>query len=335
MPELPDLTVYQEHLNALLVGHPLAGLRIANPFVLRSVAPAPAALLGRRLGEVRLIGKRIAFCFEGEHAAVVHLMVLGRLQWRKPGVGLGRDGLAALDFEAGSVVLTETGSKRRASLTLVGSAEELADLDPGGLDPLRCSEAAFIQRLSSGRWTLKRALTDPRNLAGVGNAYSDEILFQAQLSPVTLTTSLSGEAWQRLFAACQEVLTTWTARLRAEAGAVFPKRVTAFHEMMAVHGRFRQPCPRCGDPVQRIVRAENEVNYCATCQTGGRLLADRALSSLLKSDWPRSLDAWEERMERLREPLVPAAEGRAPLPQATPKEEPASSNRDGAPPTRT
>jgi formamidopyrimidine-DNA glycosylase len=185
---------------------------------------------------------------------------------------------------------------------LVGSTEELEDLDPGGLDPLSCSREAFVRRLGSGRWTLKRALTDPRNLAGIGNAYSDEILFQARLSPVTLTSALSPEAWERLHLACRDVLVAWTERLRREAGDAFPKRVTAFHELMAVHGRFRQPCRACGDPIQRIVRAENEVNYCATCQTGGRLLADRALSTLLKAEWPRSLDAWEERRQRLSAP---------------------------------
>ena len=290
------MTLYVEALASRIAGRRLERVRIASPSLLRTVSPAPAAAEGRRVVALARIGKRIAVGLEGGIHLVIHLMIAGRLHWKPPGAALpGRRGLAAFDFEPGTLILTEAGTKRRASLHVVEGAEGLAGLDPGGLEVLSADLPAFRERLLAGNHTLKRALTDPRLLSGIGNAYSDEILHRARLSPVRLTQRLEPEEIERLFEAVRETLTLWTARLREACGGGFPEKVTAFREGMAVHGRYRQPCPCCGDPVQRIVYADNETNYCATCQTGGRLLADRALSRLLKQDWPRSLEELEAR----------------------------------------
>jgi formamidopyrimidine-DNA glycosylase len=291
MPELPDITVYIERLAALIVGPPLEQLEVRNPFVLRSVAPAPAELAGRRVAELRRIGKRIVIGFEGEKFVVLHLMIAGRLRWRAPGKKPpGKIALAAFVFPNGTLFLTEAGSTRRASMHIVAGQAALEAFDRGGLDVMGASVDAFAERLRSENHTLKRALTDPRLFSGIGNAYSDEILHRARLSPLLLTSKMDHEQVRRLHDATLEVLREWTERLRAEAGDGFPEEVTAFREGMAVHGRYGQPCPVCGSPVQRIRYATNETNYCARCQTGGRLLADRALSRLLKQDWPRSID---------------------------------------------
>jgi formamidopyrimidine-DNA glycosylase len=295
MPELPDIVVYLEALRPRVLGRPLQQVRLRSPFLLRSVSPRPAALEGRTVRELRRLGKRLVLGFDDELFLVLHLMIAGRLHWRKPGAGIpGRLGLAAFDFPEGALVLTEAGKKKRASLHVVQGEEALRAHDPGGLEVLESDAAAFGERLTSRRHTLKRALTDPRLFSGIGNAYSDEILHRARLSPFKRTDRISGEEVRRLHAAVRETLTLWTERLAAEAGDRFPEKVTAFRKGMAVHGRFRQPCPDCGAPVQRIVYAENEANYCARCQTGGRLLADRALSQLLREDWPRTLDELEE-----------------------------------------
>ena len=294
MPELPDVTVYAECLGRRVVGQRLEHLRIASPFLLRSVSPPPAEAEGREVRGVGRLGKRVVVELEGELFLVVHLMIAGRLRWREAGARLpGRRGLAAFDFTPGTVLLTEEGTKRRASLYLVAGREGLAAHDRGGLDVLAATPAAFAAALRRENHTLKRALTDPRILDGIGNAYSDEILHAARLSPLLLTARASDEQLEALHTASREVLTLWTERLRAEVGDGFPEKVTAFREGMAVHGRYRQPCPDCGSPVQRIVYAEHETNYCARCQTDGRLLADRALSRLLKQDWPRTLDELE------------------------------------------
>jgi formamidopyrimidine-DNA glycosylase len=291
MPELPDVTVYVERLAALIVGQPLRELDVRNVFVLRSVTPTPADLAGRSVRDVRRIGKRIAIGFDGDLFAVIHLMIAGRLRWRAPGKKPpGRIALAAFIFPQGTLFLTEAGSTRRASIFLVAGAGGLADFDRGGLEVLESSVDAFAERLTSENHTLKRAMTDPRLFSGIGNAYSDEILHRARLSPLMLTSKLDAEQIARLHDATIAVLREWTDRLRAAAGDGFPEEVTAFREEMAVHGRFGLPCPVCGSPVQRIRYATNETNYCARCQTGGRLLADRALSRLLKQDWPRSID---------------------------------------------
>jgi len=291
VPELPDITVYVERLEALIVGQPLQALEIHNVFVLRSVSPAPADLAGRRVHEIRRMGKRIVIGFEGGAFAVIHLMIAGRLRWRAAGKkSPGRIALAAFVFPHGTLYLTEAGSTRRASIVLVAGEAGLADFDRGGLEVLDSSIDAFAERLASENHTLKRALTDPRLFSGIGNAYSDEILHRARLSPLLLTTKLDREQVERLHAATVATLRDWTERLRAAAGDGFPEEVTAFHAEMAVHGRYGLPCPVCGSPVQRIRYATNETNYCARCQTGGRLLADRALSRLLKQDWPRSID---------------------------------------------
>lgn len=296
MPELPDITVYIECLAPKVVGERLEGLRIANPFLLRSVEPAPLVLHGLAVRGLRRIGKRIAFAFDDELFLVLHLMIAGRLAWRPPGAKLGsKSALCGLDFAAGCLVLTEAGSKRRAWLRVVRGEEALAALDPGGADPFELDVEALRAVLTAENHTLKRALTDPRLLSGVGNAYSDEILHAARLSPVQLTNNLKPDDWRRLHGATREVLERWTERLRAQAAGGWPRKVTAFHPEMAVHGRYREPCPDCGKPVQRIVYATRETNYCAECQTGGRLLADRALSRLLKSDWPKTLEELEER----------------------------------------
>jgi len=291
MPELPDIIVYIEHLEARLIGKTLERVRPLNPFVLRSVAPPIAAVEGRKVTGARRIGKRIVIALEGGLYLVLHLMIAGRLRWLEKDAKLpGRISIAAFDFPNGTLVFTEAGTKRRASLHLVQGEAALSAMDPGGLEIAKADLAAFAARLKAENHTLKRTLTDPRLFSGIGNAYSDEILHRAKLSPVALTASLSDGDLKRLYDAAREILVEWTERLRKEAGSGFPEKVTAFREGMAVHGRYRKPCPVCGSPVQRIVYAENETNYCARCQTGGRLLADRALSRLLKKSWPRSID---------------------------------------------
>lgn len=297
MPELPDVELYLWALRPRLVGQPLERVRLASPFLLRSVTPPLAAAAGRRVTGVSRLGKRLVFALEGDLFLVLHPMIAGRLRWRPPGAAVPKKvGLAAFDFPTGTLLLTEASPKKRASLRVVAGAAALAELDPGGLEVLGATPEAFHAALTAESHTLKRALTDPRLFSGIGNAFSDEILHSAKLSPLQLTTNLSDEEVARLHAATRGTLATWTARLRAEADGGFPEKVTAFREGMAVHGRYRQPCPRCGAPVQRIRYAENEVNYCAACQTGGRVLADRAMSRLLREDWPRSLDDWSERM---------------------------------------
>ncbi len=298
MPELPDVVVYLEALERHVLGHRLEGVRLASPFVLRSVEPPVSALAGRRVLSLRRMGKRLVLGLEDELFIVVHLMIAGRLRWAAAGAKApGKIGLAAFDFQDGTLLLTEAGSKRRASLHLVAGEPGLAVFERGGLEPLDAEEAEFVRRLCLENHTLKRALTDPRLISGIGNAYSDEILHRARLSPLRLTSRLSEEDAARLYHATRSVLTEWTERLRRETGQGFPEKVTAFRDGMAVHGRFRQPCPVCGAPIQRIRYAENETNYCPVCQTEGRLLADRALSRLLREDWPRSLEELEERLK--------------------------------------
>jgi formamidopyrimidine-DNA glycosylase len=305
MPELPDIEVYLERLAPRISGQPLGGVRLGNPFLLRTAEPPLSAATGQRVVALRRLGKRIVLGLEEELFLVIHLMVAGRLHWKdQSGAKLpGRVGLAGFDFPTGTLILTEAGSKRRASLHVVRGAEGLAALDPGGLEVLGSDLVSFRTALGREVHTLKRSLTDPHLVAGIGGAYSDEILHRAQLSPVRLTSQLTDEEWARLHHACQEVLGEWTERLRREVGEGFPEKVTAFREGMAVHGRYGQPCPVCGSPVQRIVHADNETNYCARCQTGGKLLADRALSRLLKGDWPRTLEELEERRTVRDNPL--------------------------------
>jgi len=294
VPELPDVVVYIEHLGTRLTGRTLTRLRLLNPFVLRSVNPPIASAEGKRVLGLRRIGKRIVFELESGLFLVLHLMIAGRLRWLASGAKPpGRISLAVFEFDNATLLLTEAGTKRRASIHLVEGEAALAAMDPGGLEVLETRLEDFAARLKADRHTLKRALTDPHLFSGIGNAYSDEILHRAKLSPFAQTQSLSGEDTRRLYAAVRSTLTEWTERLRREAGANFPEKVTAFREGMAVHGRFRKPCPVCGSPVQRIVYAENETNYCARCQTGGKVLADRALSRLLKASWPRSIDELE------------------------------------------
>jgi formamidopyrimidine-DNA glycosylase len=294
VPELPDLTVYVEHLERRLVGQPLEAIRIGSPFVLRSVEPSVDEVCGRRVLGWRRLAKQLVMALEGEHFVVVHLMIAGRLKWQKPGTPLPRrNGLAAFDFPEGSLLLTEASSKKRASIRLVRGAQALAALNPGGLEVLATDLATFAARLRESNHTLKRALTDQHVFAGIGNAYSDEILLRAKLSPFKRARDMADDEIERLFESIRSVLTEWTDRLRAAAGSDFPSKVTAFHPEMAVHGKYREPCPVCGAPVQRIVYAENEANYCARCQTGGRLLADRSLSRLLKENWPRRLEELE------------------------------------------
>jgi formamidopyrimidine-DNA glycosylase len=296
MPELPDLSVYLEHLERRVLGRPLERARVASPSLLRTAEPPLAAAEGRRVVGLRRLGKRIVFELEGGLFLVLHLMIAGRLHWKKRGAEIPhKRAHAAFDFPDGTLLVSEASPKKRASLHVVAGEAALAAHDPGGLEPLAIDLAVFAERLRSESHTLKRALTDPRLFAGIGNAYSDEILHAARLSPVRLTRQVDAEEVARLFDAVRGTLAAWTARLRAEAGDAFPEKVTAFRPGMAVHGRYRQPCPRCGAPVQRIAYAENETNYCATCQTGGRLLADRALSRLLRSDWPRTLEELEAR----------------------------------------
>lgn len=294
MPELPDITAYLAALESRILGQPLQGIRLASPFLLRTVHPPLQDLEDRTVHKLRRIGKRIAIGVNGDLWLVLHLMIAGRLHWRPPSARLaGRNSLAAFDFPDGSLVLTEAGSKRRASLHVLSGEGGLRSVDPGGVEIFDCDLNSFRAALTAENRTLKRALTDPRMVSGIGNAYSDEILHAAQLSPITLTHKLAPVEWERLFAATRSVLTFWIDRLQAEAGTGFPEKVTAFREGMAVHGRYSQPCPRCGEKVLRIRYAENETNYCARCQTDGKVLADRALSRLLGSDWPRTLEELE------------------------------------------
>jgi len=294
MPELPDVVVYLERLEAQVLGHRLERVRVLNPFVLRSVTPPISELEGTCVTGVRRIGKRIVLAFEPDRFLVIHLMIAGRLRWRPPGKKLpGKLALAALEFADGTLFLSEAGTTRRASVHLVVGEPALAAFDRGGLEVLEAPLAAFAARLRSENHTLKRALTDPRLFSGIGNAYSDEILHGARLSPLALTSRLTDDEIARLHAVTRATLDEWTGRLRRAVGDGFPETVTAFHEEMAVHGRFGKACPACGTPVQRIRYADNETNYCARCQTGGRLLADRALSRLLRQDWPRTVDELE------------------------------------------
>ena len=294
MPELPDISAYLSALEERIVGQPLEHVRIASAFLLRTAQPPLTDAEGHGVSELRRIGKRIAIGLDNGLWLVLHLMIAGRLHWRPRGAKLaGRNNLAAFDFPNGSLVLTEAGTKRRASLHVLKGEQALAAADPGGIDVLAGDLAVFRAALTLENRTLKRALTDPRIVSGIGNAYSDEILHAAQLSPVTLTNKLTAEEWSRLFTATRDTLRLWIDRLRIESRASFPEKVTAFRADMAVHGRYGKPCPRCGEPVQRIRYADNETNYCAKCQTGGRVLADRALSRLLGKDWPRTLDELE------------------------------------------
>ncbi len=291
MPELPDIVVYIEALDARIVGQRLERVRLRNPFLLRTADPPISAVEGRRVIGLRRIGKRIVIELEGNLFLLLHLMIAGRLRWNLArGKAPGRTALAVLEFSSGSLVFTEAGTKRRASLHLVQGEEALRRFDAGGLEVLEADPTAFAARLKAENHTLKRALTDPHVFSGIGNAYSDEILHRARLSPVALTSQLTEEEVARLREAARLVLTEWTQRLRQETGDAFPEKVTAFRDAMGVHGRHGRPCPVCGAPVQRIVYADNETNYCARCQTGGRILADRALSRLLKKSWPRNID---------------------------------------------
>jgi formamidopyrimidine-DNA glycosylase len=294
MPELPDIAAYIFALESRIVGQSVEQVRLASPFLLRTAQPPLASVEGKVVRELRRIGKRITIGVEGDLWLVLHLMIAARLHWRPPKAKLaGRQNLAAFDFPNGSLVLTEAGSKRRASLHVLRGEEDLRSIDPGGIEIFASDLAAFRQALTEENRTLKRALTDPRLVSGIGNAYSDEILHAAQLSPVRLTHKLEPDEWERLFAATQGTLKLWLDRLRAEAEASFPEKVTAFRKGMAVHGRYGEPCPRCGEKIQRIRYADNETNYCARCQTGGKVLADRGLSRLLGSDWPRTLEDLE------------------------------------------
>jgi formamidopyrimidine-DNA glycosylase len=294
VPELPDIVVYIEALEKRILGQPLEHVRLASPFLLRSVDPPLSRVDGKTVRELRRVGKRIAIGLDEDLWLVLHLMIAGRLHWRPRGAKVSRPrGLAAFDFPNGSLVLTEAGTKKRASLHVVSGEVGLSALDPGGLEVLEADLQEFTNVLTSSNHTLKRALTDPRSFSGIGNAYSDEILFEAQLSPVALTQKLKPEQIARLFDAIRRSLTQWADKLRAETGEEFPEKVTAFREGMAVHGRYHEPCPRCGAKIQRIRYADNETNYCANCQTAGKLLADRALSRLLREDWPRTLDELE------------------------------------------
>jgi len=295
MPELPDVTVYCEALDRFAVGQRLEHIRLASPFVLRSVSPPLSAVNDHEVLGIRRVGKRIVLEFENHLFLIIHLMVAGRLRWRPPLAKMPRkQGLAAFDFPDGTLLFTEAGTKKRASLHLVLGEDAVQEHDPGGLEVLESSLVDFHERLISENHTLKRSLTDPHLFSGIGNAYSDEILHAARLSPMKWSTRLATDEVKKLFDAVQATLTLWIERLREELGENFPEKVTAFRPEMAVHGKFAKPCPRCGSPVQRIVYAENQANYCATCQTGGKLLKDRALSQVLKDDWPKTIDGWEE-----------------------------------------
>lgn len=294
MPELPDITVYIEALETRIIGHTLDGVRLGTPFLLRTVAPPLSSANGHTVQVLSRVGKRIAIGLDNDVWLVIHLMIAGRLHWAKPAAKLpGKRGLAAFDFDHGTLILTEAGSRHRASLHLVAGRQGLDAIDPGGIDVLNSTEAEFAAALTAENHTLKRSLTDPRTFSGIGNAYSDEILHRARLSPVAQTSRLSSAEISRLFQATQHTLRLWIDKLRSESAAGFPEGVTAFREGMAVHGRFGLPCPDCQTAVQRIRYADNETNYCPACQTGGRLLADRSLSRLLKSDWPRSIEELE------------------------------------------
>jgi len=301
MPELPDVLLYIESLKPRILNQTLERVRLSSPFVVRSVDPPISAINGRTVVQLRRLGKQIVFEFDNELFLVVHLMIAGRFQWKEPGAKIpGKLGLAAFDFPTGTLLLTEAGSKKRASIHVVRHESNLAAFDRGALEVLDASLEQFRDALTRENHTLKRALTDPRLFSGIGNAYSDEILHRARLSPMKLTWKLTEDEIARLHAATKSTLVEWIERLRADAGSEFPSKVTAFRPEMAVHGRYGKPCPVCGSLVQRIVYAENECNYCATCQTDGRLLADRGLSRLLKQDWPRSLDEWEMHIENRR-----------------------------------
>jgi formamidopyrimidine-DNA glycosylase len=302
VPELPDIAAYMSALEPRIVGQPLQHVRLLNAFLLRTAEPPITQVEGRIVRELRRIGKRIAIGFDNGLWLLLHLMIAGRLHWRTPGSKLsGRMTLAALDFPNGSLVLTEAGTKRRASLHVLSGEEALAAADPGGIEVLSSDFNSFRAALAAENRTLKRALTDPRIVSGIGNAYSDEILHAAQLSPLALTSKMDPDEWVRLFTATRDTLKLWLDRLRAEATIEFPEKVTAFRKDMAVHGRFGEPCPRCGETVQRIRYADKETNYCARCQTNGRVLADRGLSRLLGSDWPRTLEELEA-LSRSSEP---------------------------------
>jgi formamidopyrimidine-DNA glycosylase len=302
LPELPDVEVYIAHLKRRLLGQVLEHARVASPFVVRSFDPPLHSVEGKRVAGVRRVGKRVALALGDRHKdelwLVLHLMIAGRLRWRERGAKIpAKVGLAAFDFPAGTLLLTEASTKKRASLHVVRGEAALVALDPGGLEPLEIDVGAFAAALRRENHTVKRALTDPRLLSGIGNAYSDEILWRARLSPMRLTTAMTDEEMARLHESTQATLREWTERVAAEAGDDFPEKVTAFREGMAVHGRYKQPCPACGAPVQRIAYAENEANYCARCQTGGKLLADRSLSRLMHADWPKTLDELERRKQ--------------------------------------
>jgi len=294
MPELPDIVVYLEALERRVLGQTLTGVGIASPSVLRTFDPPYDAAAGQRVEGLRRVGKRLVFEFPDELFMVIHLMIAGRLRWSAPGASIPRKvGLAAMDFEEGTLVLTEQGTRKRAGLWVLKGEDALAAEDRGGIEPLEMTLEEMTEALQRENRTVKRALTDPRLFSGIGNAYSDEILWEARLAPTTRTRSLTEEELERLHRAIRDSLSGWTERLRAEVGEGWPEKVTAFRPDMAVHGKYGEPCPRCGSPVQRIVYADNETNYCATCQTGGRLLADRSLSRLLKDDWPKSIDELE------------------------------------------
>ena len=296
MPELPDILLYLHALQPRVAGKRVTGVRLASPFLLRSVDPPLSAIEGKTIVGLKRIGKRVVFAAEGELFLVFHLMIAGRFRWKPPRTAIpGKVGLLALDFEEGTLILTEAGSRRQASLYVVQGADALAQHDPGGLEVMEIDLPVFAQALMRDNHTLKRALTDPHIFSGIGNAYSDEILHAARMSPFKQTGNLTDEEVRRIYDAMRLTLSQWTAKLQREAGDQFPEKVTAFREGMAVHGRYRQPCPDCGSPVQRIVYAANEANYCANCQTGGRLLADRSLSRLLKDDWPKTLEQLEKR----------------------------------------
>jgi len=298
MPELPDIVAYIHALESRIVAQAIQQIRLASPFLLRTAEPSITEVEGRAVCELRRIGKRIVIGVEGDLWLVLHLMIAGRLHWRQRGAKLaGRQSLAAFDFPNGSLVLTEAGTKHRASLYVLRGEERLQSVDPGGIDIFVSDLSSFRDALSAENRTLKRALTDPRIVSGIGNAYSDEILHAARLSPIALTQTLRPEEWERLFTATRDTLKLWIDRLRSEAGG-FPEKVTAFREEMAVHGRYGKPCPRCGEKIQRIRYADNETNYCARCQTGGKLLADRSLSRLLRADWPRTMDELEDLKRR-------------------------------------
>lgn len=310
MPELPDVVVYLERLSALVGGRVLEKVRLANAFVVRSFEPPIRTLEGKRVRTFRRIGKRLVLGFEDELFVVIHLMIAGRLRFKERGALIPkRLGLAAFDFESGTVILTEAGTSRRASIHVVRGQEALKPFSRGGIEPLEAAPNEFRGALLHENHTLKRALSDPRIFSGIGNAYSDEILFAAKLSPVKLTSRLTDDEIDRLYVACRKTLADWINRLRAEAGEGFPDKVTAFRPDMAVHGKYREPCPVCGTKIQRIRHASNEVNYCPRCQTEGRLLADRGLSRLLRGDWPKSIDELED-LEAKREPLKPVPTGR-------------------------